>query len=137
MATRHQILKNLLLRSQWMDFKTFFTEMFFYQLSIKFTYIMMISQKTWPPGGGVSFPYMEYIEKTFRFHLLLIRLTDFSKIWHKVTLAYSVSCVYKISSSAVRSSEHPSAFSIHLFSEITCLISTKLCQKYQCAGGTN
>ena len=29
---------------------------------------MMISQKTWPPGGGVSFLYMEYKEKTFRFY---------------------------------------------------------------------
>ena len=27
---------------------------------------MMISKKTWPPGGGVSFPYMEYIEKNLQ-----------------------------------------------------------------------
>ena len=26
----------------------------------------MITQKTWPLGGGVSFPYMEYIEKTLQ-----------------------------------------------------------------------
>ena len=65
---------------------------------------MMISQKTWPTGGGVSFPYMEYIEKTFRVHFLLNLLTDFSNRWHKVSLAYSVSRVYKISPSVVRSS---------------------------------
>ena len=26
----------------------------------------MITQKTWPPGGGVSFPYMEYIDKNLQ-----------------------------------------------------------------------
>ena len=27
---------------------------------------MMISKKTWPPGGGVGFPYMEFIEKNLQ-----------------------------------------------------------------------
>ena len=99
---------------------------------------MMISLKTWPPGGGVCFPYMEYIEKTFRFHLLLNLLTDFSNIWHKVSLVYSVSSFYKILPSGVRPSARPSVqFSIHFFSETACLILTKLCHKCQCTGGTN
>ena len=43
-------LKNLLLQIQWMDLKTFFTERFLNQLSIKVVQRILIRWKTWPLG---------------------------------------------------------------------------------------
>ena len=64
-------------------------------LPIRFVQTMVISKKTWPPGGGVSFPYMKYIEKVFQNLLLQNHWTESNQISHEASLGYSLSGLFK------------------------------------------
>ena len=89
-------LKNLLVRNHWTDFHIILQKCSFGDPlpSTKIVQAIWIRQKTWPPGGGAYFPYINYIEN---FKTLLIRnhWTDFNLILQKCSFGDPLPRLFK------------------------------------------